>query len=145
MDWTTLIIGLLSAFFGGGALIGFIQFLMQRKDNSMESRIIKRFDKVDAKMEDFKSELKVLDRKIDDNQAKQARVRILRFSDELQSGQKFSKDSFNQTFTDISDYKSHCSKYKDFPNNQAEHAMNNINHIYEERLELERHEPGVFL
>ena len=100
--------------------------------------MVARFDKLDNKID-------TLDRKVDDSSAKQARARILRFSDELQTGRKFSKDSFNQTFSDISDYKNHCKRYEDFPNSQAEAAIKNVVKVHAELLEKERQGEDVFL
>ena len=140
----TVIIGILSAVLGGGTF-GFVKFLIQRKDDKLEDKLNKRFDKVDNKMDEFNEELYKLDRKIDDNDAKQARVRVLRFSDEIQTGRLFSKDSFNQALDDITDYKAHCERYKDFPNDRAKSAMMNIKKVYDERLEQERQGQDIFL
>ena len=141
----TWIIAILTSIIGSGAVFSFIQFLIQRKDTSLEEKISKRFDKVDSNMDDFKDEVKQLDRKIDDTAAKQARVRILRFACELQSGHKFSKEYFNQVLDDISDYKQHCETYDDFMNDRAESAIKTVRKVYDEKLAEERRGEDVFL
>lgn len=136
MNWTGAI-ALISALLGGGAL-KLIEFFVQRKDNKEEKKILKKIDGLDNKIDK-------LDWKVDDNYAKQARVRILRFSDELQTGQKFSKGYFNQIFSDISDYKLHCENHKEFKNDQANVEINNIIKVHAELLEKERQGENVFL
>ncbi len=137
MNWTLILQGL-GILAGSGAAFTFVQFLITRKDNKFEKKVIERFDKLDKKID-------TVDRKVDDTAAKQARARILRFSDELQTGRKFSKDSFNQTFSDISDYETHCKKYKDFQNSQANAAITNVIKVHAELLEQERKGEDVFL
>lgn len=137
--------------FGGGALITFIQFLVVRHDQKADKKDeilleVKSVKKdVEGIKDQFEQRFDQMDRKIDDGQAIQARARILRFSDEVQSGKKCSHEAWNQAFEDISMYNDHCKKYEDFTNSKAEIAVSNIIKVHAELLEKERHGEAVFL
>ena len=130
---------------GGGALFGFIQFLIQRRDNN----ILKVIQDVDKKLDDFKKDfedrLDELRREMQDESANDARIRILKFSEEEQRGQRHTKESFVQVHKDIDDYVAHCTAYPDYPNSRAEAASKNIAKLYQEYLEKERNGEEGFL
>lgn len=114
----------------GGGLIGFIEFLIRRRDerNDRSADILRRLDGIDRR-------IKELDEKGDEREAVNSRIRILRFMDELRSGRLHSKDSYDQCMTDITDYEHYCNTHKDFKNNQTELTIEHIRHNYAERLE----------
>lgn len=134
---TSIVITIITAVIGSGAVFGFIQFLIQRKDNDL----IKRFDKLDEKIDklekNFDAKIDSLKKDIEDIEANNARVRILKFSEEVQHGQKHSKESYDQIHKDIDDYTRHCNKYPDYPNSRADAAIKNIERLYLEALKLE--------
>lgn len=63
-----------------------------------------------------------------------ARVRILRFGDELQEEKKPSKGRFDQALADINAYDEYCSKHSDFKNGVTEPTSTFIKEQYQERL-----------
>lgn len=69
--------------------------------------------------------------------AKDARVRILRFGDELLHGTEHSKEHFDQILQDITEYDEYCREHPDFKNNMTrlttEHIMKKYSELYEER------------
>ena len=87
-----------------------------------------RFDTLDRKID-------TVDAKSDERFAISARVRILRFEDELQEERKHSKDSWDQVMSDIDYYEAYCGEHKDFKNNQTVATVEHIQHGYRERLE----------
>lgn len=125
----------------GGAIIGFIQFLITRKDKKLEDKMTDGFNKLDGKIDDmqkeFDSKFKDLNRKIDDNEATNARIRILGFSESLQRGEEKSKEAFDQIHDDIDRYNNHCNTYTNYPNSRATDAIDNIETIYREKLKLQ--------
>ncbi len=76
-----------------------------------------------------------LSKKIDENEAKGARRRILRFADELLQKKKHTKDYFDDILADIDMYDRYCKANPDFPNNRTMMAEANIKMAYKERLE----------
>ena len=137
MDIMTSIVGVLL----GGGILAFIQFLITRHD-SKHDRLKGVTESIDTLKGDMNERFDTLDRKIDTVDAKSderfaisARVRILRFEDELQEERKHSKDSWDQVMSDIDYYEEYCGKHKDFKNNQTVATVEHIQHGYRERLE----------
>ena len=62
-----------------------------------------------------------------------ARVRILRFADEIIGKQVHSRESFVQIFTDIDTYDKFCRSHLDFKNHNTVSATRLINDAYDER------------
>lgn len=133
---TTIIGGLL-----GGGIIGFIEFLIRRKDekDDRNAEIIAAIKQLDAKVDDgfarLDAKIKDVEDKGDERSAVNARVRILRFSDEMVEGRRHSKDSFDQALSDIDYYEKYCSENPLFPNNKTVATIEHIKNSYAERLE----------
>ena len=62
-----------------------------------------------------------------------ARVRILRFADEIIGKQAHSRESYVQIFTDIDTYDRYCRSHLDFKNHNTVSAQKLINDAYDER------------
>ena len=108
---------------GGGALFGFLQFLITRRDN--KSGIMKAIDAL-------RNEIETLRGEITEDRATNARIRILSFSDEVQRNIRHSKESFDQINSDIDTYRRYCDKHPDYKNNRAVMAIANIERVYAE-------------
>lgn len=63
-----------------------------------------------------------------------ARVRILRFGDELQEDKKLSKGRFDQALADINSYDKYCAEHSEFKNGVTEPTSTFIKEQYQERL-----------
>lgn len=102
-----------------GAVFSFVQFMItfgfSRKDKTKE---------IEAKLD-------LLSYKQDENQAINARTAILRFSDELRSGMKYSKEYYKQILDDCDRYESFCKEHPDFHNSYTEIADKHIKETYE--------------
>lgn len=72
--------------------------------------------------------------KIDENEAKGARRRILRFSDELTQKVRHTKDYFDDILADIDLYERYCEDHPKFPNNRTLMAETNIKATYQQCL-----------
>jgi len=125
-----LVITVIVAVIGSNALWGFIQFLMERKDkkDDCSKKIMDMIEKLDKKIDK-------IDKEAQEREAITARVRILKFMDELLEGRKHTKDSYDQVMTDITNYNKYCSANPDFKNNQTEATIEYINKDYQKRLE----------
>ena len=124
----------------GGGFIGFVEFLIRRKDEKcdknkevleavkeLEKKMDERFNILDAKITE-------VDEKGDERNAVEARVRILRFADEMMEERRHSKDSYDQVLCDITEYNKFCNLHSTFKNDQTEATCKFIRESYEERL-----------
>lgn len=125
----------------------FIEFLIRRKDHNKE--VMSRFDDLDYKIDKLETKF---DNKFDDlhkeleyESADNARIRILSFSEEIQRGQKHSKEAFDQIQSDIDRYQKHCNKFPDYPNSRADMAIKVIEDVYLESMKLEKEGYDGFL
>lgn len=122
---TTLI-----SFILGGSFLGFVQFLISRRDSKND-----RFDAIVKELAELRAEIRSIDEKGDRRDAVEARVRILQFNDDLLEGRRHSKDSYDQAMSDITRYEQYCNDHPNFKNNQTALTIANINNSYTERLE----------
>ena len=115
---TDIIVAVLAS----GAVFSFVQFLItfgfSRADKSKEIE-----KKVDA-----------LSEKIDENQAINARVHLLRFADELRGGMKHSEEYYKQTLLDAKNYESYTQTHPDFSNGITELSIEFIKKHYTEEI-----------
>jgi len=126
MDFTQT----LATFLLGGSFLGFVQYLISRKDSKND-----KFEAIQKDIGELRAEVRAIDAKGDLRDAIESRVRILRFNDELLEGRRHSKDSYDQCMSDITIYESFCSTHPDFKNNQTVLTIDHINRSYAERLE----------
>lgn len=124
------IIAIFIAVIGSNALWGFIQFLLQRKDNKDDcsKKIMDMIQKLDEKIDK-------LDGELSERGAVACRVRILKFMDEILEGWNHSFDSYTQVMQDITNYINYCDLHPRFKNHQTEATIEYINNDYQEHLE----------
>ena len=132
----TIIQTIVAGLFGGG-VIGFIEFMIRRKDSKEDKN-----SEVMKKLNDIEGKIDCLERKVDANEDKRleceavaSRVRILKFIDEIREGRCHTKDSFDQCCSDVTNYENFCSSHPTFKNNQTAASIEYFNHVYAERLE----------
>lgn len=124
------IIAIFIAVIGSNALWGFIQFLLQRKDNKEDcsKKIMDMIQKLDEKIDK-------LDGELSERGAVACRVRILKFMDETLEGWNHSFDSYTQVMQDITNYINYCDLHPRFKNHQTEATIEYIKNDYQEHLE----------
>ena len=129
MDRET-IIAIFVGVIGSNALWGFIQFLLQRKDNKSDcsKKIIEMIQKLDEKIDK-------LDGELSERSAISCRVRIVKFMDEILEGWEHSHDSYTQVLQDITNYVNYCVENPTFKNNQTEASIQYIKNDYQKHLE----------
>lgn len=72
-----------------------------------------------------------LNEKMEANEAKTARYRILRFDDEIRHKIRHSKEHFDQIIEDVDTYERYCQDHPRFPNGKAVSATDNVKRTYE--------------
>ena len=94
-----------------------------------------------AKMEVFEADMKGVKAEVDtirdenrEIHAKDCRVRILRFADEIYLVQPHSHEHFKQILGDITHYEKYCDAHPEFENQIAVAAIAQIKDTYNERL-----------
>lgn len=87
-----------------------------------------------SKMQGLESKMEKIQNDFSEERAVTARVRILRFNDELLQNVKHSKESFDQCLSDIDMYEHYCEEHRDFKNNKTVLAADNIKEIYNKCL-----------
>lgn len=102
-----------------GAVLGFIEFLIQRSDGSKQE------------LSDIHKELTEIKEDAGKTKAENARNRILRFADECRRGEKHSEEFFIQIKDDIKDYLEYCKEHPDFKNSRTTESIDVINMAYE--------------
>lgn len=127
MNWG-IIAGLMSGAFGA-SLVSLFQFFLARKD----AKELKKDELAEA-VTGIKTELDTMRNEIAEDRATDARIRILRFSDEVRHNVRHSKESFDQVNLDIDTYRSYCDAHPDYKNNRAVMAIANIERVYSECL-----------
>ena len=119
---------LLVAILGGG-FSGFLPFWITRMDSKKNKNadVLAAIDKVWGKIEE-------MEQKIDERYTISCRIRILRFYDEMRSGIRHTKDSWDQCLSDITTYELYCHDHPSFKNNQTAATVNYIKDEYHDRL-----------
>lgn len=125
MDFT-VIAGLLL----GGGFLGFLEFILKRYDSKNDQYTV-----IVKELACIRKDLQELSDRGDKREAVNNRVRILRFADELIEGKHHSKDSFDQVFSDITNYNQYCEEHPEFRNNQTVATVEHIEKIYKKCME----------
>ena len=137
----------IAAVLGSSALFTFVQFLITRKDKKQDKldQVLTEVKNIDKKVDDgfattdstiaalradMNTNDEALRESLEATKATTARVRILRASDEILHKMRHSKEWFDQLNDDISYYEAYCAKHPEFVNNKARHAIKSINEIY---------------
>lgn len=82
----------------------------------------------------LESEVQSIKKNTEEHEAKSARVRILRFGDEILHDVKHSQEHFNQVLLDITEYEEYCSRHPEFRNNVTGITTKRIMETYEKCL-----------
>lgn len=127
MNWT-IAAALLSGSFGA-ALVSLIQFLIIRKDKKDGKNTA-----IATAVTGIGEKLNALCNEVAEDRATSARIRILRFSDEVRHNVRHSKESFDQVNLDIDTYRRYCDDHPDYKNNRAVMAIANIERVYAQCL-----------
>lgn len=95
--------------------------------NKLNGDMMKKVDALSQKVQT------VSDRQ-EESEAKSARVRILRFGDEIYLGQKHSKEHFDNILADIKTYNDYCRTHPNFENERTKITEAQIKAVYQRCL-----------
>lgn len=138
MDKFSFLLGILQAFAPIFiAIITIIPTIISNRKKTQDSiSELKAELKADIKesnddIEAVKQSLATHIREDEDSKNRQARIRILRFYDEICEGKKHSENHFEDILEDIDDYESYCQAHPEFRNNRGKTACEYIKQIYQ--------------
>lgn len=111
----------------GGSFVGLIEFLIRRADAKKDknSEVLKRLDEITEKIAG-------IEKRMDTDNANDARRRILAFDDELRRHVDHSREIWDQINADIDDYEHFCQHAVDYRNNKAGAAIENVKATYQQ-------------
>lgn len=107
-----------------------LQYFINRSDRKQE-----KDESVSAEVAEIRKDVHELRNALAEDRATNARIRILRFSDEVRHGVLHSKESFDQVNLDIDTYNRYCESHPEYKNNRAVMAIANIKRVYAKCLE----------
>lgn len=108
------------------AILTFIGKILTKEFAESQKALMDRVDALSNKIE-------AVAESVEETRAIAAKVRILRFADEIIGKQAHSRESFVQIFTDIDTYDRYCRNHLDFKNHNTVSAKKLITDAYEER------------
>lgn len=119
----------------GGALIAaavsIATLFLQRKWQK-EDRTADRITELTGKINTVQTTLDDHIKSDAENDAKQARRRIIVFADECRRGLQHSSEHFDSVLDDITFYRQYCDDHPKFRNEKAAHSIKYIDDIYDE-------------
>lgn len=123
-----LLIGVLGAGIGSG-IMAIVQAVIQRKwkKDDQQDVILAKLDTITARMD-------CMEAAASEREAKDARIRILRFGDECSHEVRHSREHFEQVIEDVDAYEIYCRDHPDFKNNKATLTIKLIKDTYQRRL-----------
>lgn len=101
--------------------------------NAFNKNLIKEINEVEKQVADITKDVKQLDEKVKEEYAINARIRILRFGDEISHGRNHSRDHYQQILGDITMYNQYCIDNPLFKNNITKIASTRIEEEYIKR------------
>lgn len=107
----------------------------QEKLNKEITELEETNRKILSELEDIKGTLREHIRVDDDRNADRSREYILRFNMELVREIKHTREDFIEALSKINEYEEYCTAHKDYRNNRAVLAIENIKRVYADRLE----------
>lgn len=110
-------------------------WIAQKFGKAMNKDVIEKVDKLEEKIVDLEKKIDAEHESMDEYKARQSRIRILRFGDEMRNQQMHTKEHFDDILMDIDLYESYCERHKGFKNGISVQTINYIRKVYEKRLE----------
>ena len=119
----------------GGALIAAVVSIVTLILNRKWQKEDRRMDKLDAITAELVTVKQTLNDHIDadtQHNAKQARRRVIEFSDECRRGVLHSKEHFENVLEDADYYEQYCATHKHFENSKAEQSIRFVKDTYDQ-------------
>lgn len=123
-----LLIGVLGAGIGSGIMAIVLAALQRKwKKDDQQDVILDKLDTITTRMDRMEAAAS-------EREAKDARIRILRFGDECSHEVRHSREHFEQVIEDMDAYETYCRDHPDFKNNKATLTIKIIKDTYQRRL-----------
>lgn len=106
------------------AIFGWIGKQLNHEVLSKVAGLEKRMNKIQADVDTIRDEGR-------ERHAKDCRVRILRFADEIYLGTNHSQEHYKQVLGDITAYEKYCDDHEEFENQIAVSAIRQIKEAYD--------------
>lgn len=99
---------------------------------AMNHDVLQRLDVIEEKVKQLDVQSKMTEAKREEDSVVEARIRIIRLSDELihEPEHLHSKDYFDQILSDITLYENYCIDHKDFKNDITTMSIKHIREVY---------------
>ena len=121
----TLIVALITA------SVSLITLFSQRKWQK-DDRTANGITELSGKINDVHTTLDAHIKSDAENDAKQARRRIIVFSDECRRGLLHSSEHFDNVLDDITAYRNYCETHPGFKNEKAAHSIRYVEEVYDQ-------------
>ena len=109
--------------------------LLKMIGRGINAELFERINTVDKGVESLRKNVDKLGNRFEEQNAVNARSRILRFGDEIRHNVLHSKDHYDQIMLDITFYENYCNEHKDFSNSITEATAHIIREKYKVHLE----------
>lgn len=109
--------------------------MMKAIGKAMNAEVLAKVNNVESDLQSLRGDVDNLRSEEGKGRALDCRARIVRFGDEIQCGEKHSKEHFNAILYDISMYEKYCKENPGFPNEVAVINIELIKDIYKKCLE----------
>lgn len=93
---------------------------------------------IESKIDRIAEKVDTLDAQVKEDKAVQARMRILRFADELYDKKPHSKEYFDEILDEIDRYEKYCNGHPDFKNNKTVMSVKIIKETYARLIDEHR-------
>lgn len=108
--------------------INFWSLIARGLGRALNKEMMERVDKIDRELNDHI-------KNTEEERARQARQRILRFSDEILFEKGHSKEHYDEILEDIDKYEQYCKEHPKFINNKAVMAIETIKDAYQDCID----------
>lgn len=106
-------------------------WLAEQFGKAANKELVDKIDTLSEKIEKLEENDTTQDKLLNEEKAKSARRRILRFADEVRQDVKHSEEYFDDVLADITYYKRYCKDNPTFENEKAVVATEIIRRVYE--------------
>lgn len=103
-------------------------FIAKTIGNAMNKELLDKVEDIDKEIKDLRSECEERDATLN-------RTHILHFNDELLHQKEHTKEHFDQIMDDITNYENYCNTHKNYKNNKAVCAIDNIKSTYKKCMD----------
>lgn len=99
---------------------------------AMNGEVLQRLEAIEKQVKQIDEQSKATEAKREEDRVIEARIRIIRLSDELvhEPEHLHSKDYFDQILSDITLYENYCRDHKDFKNDITTMSIKHIKEVY---------------